>query len=174
MSAAPEIITILRFHRLRSSPIVISDLTTRRGKREGRAHSINFVKRKSRSSSSLFLSPLSITFSIVFLSFALLFPPSPPEKNVAHLLNFLVPVLFCPNRPRASCRIGKFILRLCHRRGFHRRFEKYIFHLVWFLIDTMFVLVTSCTFESVFEERHVWFLLESFLLKDDICNPVYM
>lgn len=173
MSAAPEIITILRFHRLRSSPIVISDLTTRRGKREGGAHSINFVKRKSRSSSSLFLSllPRSPSFSYHLL---FSFPPLPSEKNVAHLLNFLVPVLFCPNRPRASCRIRKFILRLCHRRGFHRRFEKYIFHLVWFLIDTMFVLVTSCTFESVFEERHVWFLLESFLLKDDICNPVYM
>lgn len=129
MSAAPEIITILRFHRLRSSPIVISDLTTRRGKREGGAHSINFVKRKSRSSSSLFLSllPRSPSFSYHLL---FSFPPLPPEKNVAHLLNFLVPVLFCPNRPRASCRIRKFILRLCHRRGFHRRFEKYIFHLV--------------------------------------------
>lgn len=78
MSAAPEIITILRFHRLRSSPIVISDLTTRRGKREGGAHSINFVKRKSRSSSSLFLSPLPRSPSF---SYHLLFSFPPPLQK---------------------------------------------------------------------------------------------
>lgn len=146
MSAAPEIITILRFHRLRSSPIVISDLTTRRGKREGGTYSINFVKRKSRSS-SLPLPHILHRFPIICSSP----PPSPPpEKNVAHLLNFFQFSLVQVDHTLR--RIRKFILRLFHRRGFHRQFEKYIFHLIWFLIDTVFVLVRSCTFESVFEE----------------------
>lgn len=144
MSAAPEIITILRFHRLRSSPIVISDLTTRRGR--GGAHSINFVKRKSRSSPPLLL------LSHVLHRFPIIRSSPSLQKKILRI-SWIFPFQF--KLESTTCVVS-------HRRKFISRSEAFIdgsrnmlFHLVWFLIDTIFVLVTSCTFESVFEEWRV-------------------